>query len=452
MVGKLHIEDDPSLFPRFVSVEAESALVGSMLLSQAAIEDTLSVRACMVWHPAHRAVFQAVRFLYRTGRSIDLVTVRNALAEKGLLADAGGQDYLVSLMESTPTASSAAYYAEIVRDKWVQRELESRLAKGMESILGDDSMSADEKVGWATTIADGLRDPGESEVGPEAVFALTDDVKPGVATGIMAIDSNTQARGLYPDAPNYIAGKQGSGKTNLLVQCASSALRQGTPVVFASLELPAEKVIRRFMRQLCGFSSRKRAVDADRGDDWDRAAAEFQSWPLKIWDARTDDLFVESVCERAVSAYARSPFGLMVVDYMQLLESRKVKSRDGNKTPVMEEAERWVRRTNLRLGNVWALGSQLTSNQGDLYTANSQEIEKGASLVLFLLREGETSYVLRCKKNRDGTSGWDEQIGFDPYTLRFFQRAEQPKVAEPPAPQASEEYDPFHEDSRWGSQ
>jgi replicative DNA helicase len=105
-------------------VHAEQSVIGGMLLSKDAIADVVEVlRGHDFYRPAHELVFEAVLDLYARGEPADAVTVSAELTRAGQLMRVGGADYLVTLIQTVPTAANAGYYAHIVAEKAVLRRL-----------------------------------------------------------------------------------------------------------------------------------------------------------------------------------------------------------------------------------------------------------------------------------------------------------------------------------------
>lgn len=402
------------------SIEAEVAALGSMMLSEQAIYEIEGIiKPEMFYQPAHKMVYEAILGSARSGKEADLVAVKDWLLSRSLLKTVGGTEYLIQICEAVPTSSNAVYYADIIYDKWVMRTLETR-TEAFRGQIGDPETTAQQKVALGALIIEGLIDARTSEANmADEVFALTESVQPGGVSGIRPIDQHSQAGGYYPGEPNYIAGEQGTGKTNLLVQAAIEGCRRGENVVFASYELSSQKIARRVMRQLTGFSSLDRARLANCETEWDMALKAVSGWSMKVWDARDGDRSIESFTARLKAANVKKKIDRVVVDYAQLFDSRDCPVSKNGKTQAMERIETGFRTINSVLGNVLIIGSQLSSHEGKMYTANSQEFEKGASYVLYLLREGEKEYKLYCKKNRDGRTAWEERLVFDVRTLTF---------------------------------
>ena len=405
------------------SLEAEMAAIGSILLNGNSLHEVDPlIGAGDFVQGAHQIIYAAILALFRQGKDFsDPVVLKNFLSSEGNLENAGGGAYLIQLMEAVPTASNAVYYASIVRDKATQRRLEHASAN-ISAICRDSELNAQEKCQKALNLIEAIafreNTDKEHDLG-DLVFNLPKDLKQGTPTGLRMIDYRSSAGGLYPDEPNIIAGAKGTGKTNFMVQMAIRAARHGKSVRFASVELRAQKVVRRVMRQLCGYSSEDKAILAGAQAEWAAAQYEASGWNFKIWDAAQADITVEGLMARLCAAHARKPVDLFVLDYAQLLDSRECPIVKG-KTQAMERIEHHLRRVNARLGNVFLIGSQLSGNadQG-YYTANSTEFGKGASAVYHLLRDDEKAFRLFCDKCRDDKDKWSEPLIFDSWNCTF---------------------------------
>ncbi|MCH9022497.1 MAG: replicative DNA helicase, partial [Planctomycetes bacterium] len=106
------------------SLEAEMGLLGSMALDRDVIGEVLQeVRGEHFYRPDHRLIFEVLLSLYEANKPVDLVLLRDELKRRGELEQVGGVDYLVRLVESVPSAANGVYYARIVRDKGILRDL-----------------------------------------------------------------------------------------------------------------------------------------------------------------------------------------------------------------------------------------------------------------------------------------------------------------------------------------
>jgi len=106
------------------SLEAEMSTLGSMMLSERAAEEIVTIlEDSDFYRPAHREIFRAIRQLVNNSKPIDGVTLRNELLDREKLGEVGGEDYLIQIAEYVPSAANATHYAQIVLDKSTLRRL-----------------------------------------------------------------------------------------------------------------------------------------------------------------------------------------------------------------------------------------------------------------------------------------------------------------------------------------
>ncbi|MDR7459580.1 MAG: DnaB-like helicase N-terminal domain-containing protein, partial [Armatimonadota bacterium] len=106
------------------SLEAEQSVLGSMLLERDAIAKVVEMlRGEDFYRDAHRRIFEAITDLFERGEPVDLITVTDRLRARGQLEDVGGAAYLTALLDAVPTAANVEYYARIVLQKALLRQL-----------------------------------------------------------------------------------------------------------------------------------------------------------------------------------------------------------------------------------------------------------------------------------------------------------------------------------------
>lgn len=115
------------------NLEAEQGVLGSILLSHEALDDVVEVlRPDHFYSEANQRIFEAVMRLHERGVKGDAVTLSEELTRNGDMEVVGGDQYLIQVLEAVPNAAHARYYADIVRDRWIQRTL----ANSCNEILG----------------------------------------------------------------------------------------------------------------------------------------------------------------------------------------------------------------------------------------------------------------------------------------------------------------------------
>ena len=107
------------------NLDAERGLLGSFLRENSVLGDVLQIIQTpeVFYYDAHQKIFQAVSDLYNAGKPVDAIILADLLKERGQIEDVGGYGYLGELWNAAPTAANAEFYARIVRDKSISRNL-----------------------------------------------------------------------------------------------------------------------------------------------------------------------------------------------------------------------------------------------------------------------------------------------------------------------------------------
>ncbi len=210
-------------------IAAEMSVLGGMMLSKDAIADVVEVlRSNDFYRPAHQVVYDAVLDLYGRGEPADAITVANELVRSGQIARMGGADYLVTLIQTVPTAANAGYYAQIVSERATLRRLVTAgtrivqmgydTASGSSDIVGSVDDVVDRAQAEIYEVTD--RRTSEDYVHIESLLQGTMDeidrisatggIGTGIPTGFSRLDEITN--GLHPGQMITVAGRPGSGK------------------------------------------------------------------------------------------------------------------------------------------------------------------------------------------------------------------------------------------------
>jgi replicative DNA helicase len=320
------------------SREAERCVLGSMLRDNAVIGDVLGrLRADHFYADAHRKIFDAVVALYNRGTPADVVTLAELLKERHQIEDVGGYGYIGGLWDAAPTAANAEYYAQIVRDKSIVRNLihaaTEILREAYNQAMPADELleSAEKKLlavadvnsGWDTVRHDELIDPA---------FVRFDQRQQGrtvaaVRTGLVDLDDLTA--GLHDSELIVIAARPSIGKTALALWIAKQVcIEDGLPVLFVSLEQSREELIDRLPCAEAGLDSYRLRHARPNPSEADALVTAGQT--LKEAAARAaiyiDDTPGQNMVRVAANARRlklRHGIRLIVVDYLQLVAPEK---------------------------------------------------------------------------------------------------------------------------------
>ncbi len=334
------------------NLEAEQSVLGSMLLDRDAIARVVeALRPEDFYRDLHRTIFQAMLELFERGEPVDLITVTNKLASAGKLEDVGGATYLASLPNTVPTAANAEFYAGIVLEKSMLRSLISAgthiASLGYE---GMDEVSAlidqAEKLVYGIAARRNIQDFQTIKEILKSSFEKIDKryqekgTVTGVATGFTDLDTLTS--GLQPADMVIIAARPSVGKTTLSLNIAQhAAITEKTPVAIFSLETSKEQLVQRILCSEARVDNSKLRTGYLADEDWRklaRAMGSLSEAPIFIDDSAT--LTVMEMRAKARKLKAEHGLGLIVVDYIQMLQSFK---RSENRTQELSEIARGIK-------------------------------------------------------------------------------------------------------------
>ena len=410
------------------SAEAEQAVLGSMLLDQHCVPDVIGVLGVQDFYiDINRVIFETVNHMFTEGKKIDPITV---LDEMKLIGhkDEARPEYVLQLIETTPTASHVLEYAKIVRDKSLLRELQGVSGEIMELTMTEQEEAqaiadlAEQKIynlrqgreirGFIT-IQDAIRD----------VYAHLDELAlhpgqlPGLPTGLAKLDQ--YIGGLNKSDLILLAARPGMGKTAMALNIALHAAKKSLKTVaIFQLEMSHEQLATRMLSGEALVDSKRLRMGTLDDADWRRMAGATAA--LSAMDIRIDDNSGITVAEmKAKCRRLGSDLGLIVIDYLQLMRSPR-----GGENRVQEVAEitRSLKIMAKELQVPVLCCAQLSrgpeSRQdkrpmlSDLRESGS--IEQDADIVLFIYREEYYKHddpnvvntaELNVAKNRHGETG-----------------------------------------------
>jgi replicative DNA helicase len=314
--------------------DAEQSVLGGMLLSTDAIDEVLSVlKAEQFAAPKHETIFRAILDVYANGDPVDPITVSAEMTKRGEINKVGGAPYLHALVQTVPSAANAEYYAGIVHEKAVLRGLAkaghriSALAYAQEGELADICNEAQAAVYTATEVSHGdeedvpLGDVMEGMLDELDANQNRKDEITGVPTGLRDLDGLTN--GLQPGQFIVIAARPAMGKSTLAVDFARccSIKHNRTSQIF-SLEMGRNELAMRINSAEARVALHHMRNGTMTEEDWTRLARrmpDIQAAPLYIDDS--PNISLNYIRSRARKRKAKNGLDLIVVDYIQLMES-----------------------------------------------------------------------------------------------------------------------------------
>ncbi len=411
------MEIQPEQLPK--NIEAEQALLGALLANNKTFEKVSEfLRPEHFADPIHAKIFDIISKLITRGHVADVITLKNYFEQDGSLDEVGGYKYLIKLADSATPLTNAEYYAQFIYDKYLRREL---IATGFEIVNNaskeDIDSDAAEQIENAEKRLFDLANQGETSTGfIDFGQALTDSVKriesayqkegriSGLPTGLDALDAKTG--GLNDSDLIIIAGRPAMGKTALATNIAYNVAEfmahdKNTPaknrgVAFFSLEMSADQLASRILSTVTQTNGHKmRTGELDNAEFTRIAAAvrELENIPLYIDD--TPGLNINNIRTRARRLKRNKGLGLIVIDYIQLINGTGSKKSEGNRVQELSEISRGLKILAKELQVPVIALSQLNRGvesrddkrplMSDLRESGS--IEQDADIVMFVFRE-----------------------------------------------------------------
>jgi replicative DNA helicase len=327
---------DPSELPDITEiphdVPAEQCTLGAMMLSADAIADVIGVlRPEDHYRPAHQMIHEAVADLYARGEPADVIAVGNELGRRGEISRVGGALYLHTCIASVPAAVNAGWYAKIVRDHAIMRNLDEVHSRGLQSVrerAGEPDELVDLSIAGLLRITEG-RSGEECLPASEILPATLDEIeaigrngeRTGVPTGFADLDELTN--GLHPGQFILIGARPAIGKTTLGTDIVrAAAVRHHLPTVMYSLEMSRTEIMMRILSAEARVPLQAIRTGGLSDDDWERlgeASGRIAEAPLFIDDS--PNLTVAASRAKSRRLKHRHDLRLSVYDYLQLMPS-----------------------------------------------------------------------------------------------------------------------------------
>jgi replicative DNA helicase len=433
--------------------EAEMAVLGSMMIEKEAVDRGLEIlEESEFYIDANRTIFRAIDGLHRADKGVDVVTVGEELRKGKQLDDIGGMSALTDMIHKVATAAHVEYYARIVHDKAVLRELirsatsilQDCYSEKEPAVLLDESQALIFSVAQRQTsnkFANAQQLMHEAIENIEQVHRHNKQVT-GVATGFKTLDRMTS--GMHPGNLILIAGRPGHGKTSLAMNIAANVILQKDPgaVAFFSMEMSKEDIACRLISSQAGISLQEVRSGLFRREHWTNltgAAARIAEALLFVDDsAGLSVLEVRGRARRLANELRQKgkSLSLVIIDYLQLMRggSRRWENRQQEVAEISRGLKFLAR--DLRIP-VIAL-SQLSRRVEDKARTDgrpqlsdlrdSGSLEQDADVVAFIFREAasrphdptldqKTAEIILAKQ-RQGPTGVIP-VHFDPALTRF---------------------------------
>ena len=386
------------------NIEAERSTLCSMMLEKEAIYKGSEVlRPEDFYREAHRVIFEVVTQLANKGEPVDIITVSEELKRREMLDKIGGVAYLTALANSVPTAANIEYYARIVEEKSLLRSIIS-VATNIVSLGYAGSEEVDQILDEAEKqifqISQKRNIKGfvslksiliETFERIEQIYESKGGVT-GLPTGFTDLDRMTA--GLQPSDLVILAARPSMGKTTFALNIARhAAVELKIPVVIFSLEMSKEQLALKLLCSEAGVDNQRIRTGTLMDNDWPRlshALGRLSDSTMFIDD--TAGVSALDIRARARRIKAENGLGLIVIDYLQLMQNRgRSENRQQEVSEISRSLKSLARELNVPVIALSQLSRAVEQRQvkvpslADLRESGS--LEQDADMVAFLYRE-----------------------------------------------------------------
>ena len=431
--------------------EAEKAVLGAVFLDPEAIIDASDIlQPDDFYEHANRIVFQAMLNISDREEVIDPVTLQDELKKNNQVDDIGGIAYVTELSMATPTAAHVTYYAKIVKRKAILRNLISTSQRIIQNAIeGSDDVtdilddaesqimgvSQDNASGGFKSIHDVLN------TAMEEINSIPDDgnMVTGLPSGFSELDKMTT--GFHDDELIILAARPGVGKTAFALNVAQFVgLKTDKTVAMFSLEMGAEQLVQRMLASEGLIDSQHLRTGQLTDEEWRKlvvAAGSLDNTSIYIDD--TPGIKMSEIRAKARRlAKEKGNLGLIVIDYLQLIEGPRSESRQQEVSAISRQLKKLAKELHIPVIALSQLSRSVEQRQdkrpvlSDIRESGS--IEQDADIVAFLYRDdyyrderdeddegeveaeednGEVEVII--EKNRSGTRGTVKLMFSKPY-------------------------------------
>ena len=426
------------------NLEAETAVLGSMLLDKEAIARSIEqLDERSFYTESNRKIYQSILRLYDNNKAVDIVTLIEDLKKRGALDETGGPSYITELANSIPTAANVDHYAKIVKEKYLLRtlintattiasesyepetEVEDLLDRAEKLIF--DITSDHKREARVVEMKDVIKDSIETI---DRLYQRKDNIT-GIATGLHDLDVKTA--GLQKSDLIVLAGRPSMGKSALATSIMEyAAIVEKVPCAYFSLEMSRDQLAQRMLCSIAGVNAHKVRTGFFSQTDWPKlvsAAGKLSESSIFIDD--TPGISALELRAKARRLKARYDIKLMVVDYLQLMRgAARIENRQQEISEISRSMKALARELDIPIIAISQLSRAVEQRSdhrpmlSDL--RESGAIEQDADVVMLILREEYYSPTEENKgiaeviiaKQRHGPVG-NVKLSFLPEYMRF---------------------------------
>jgi len=383
-------------------ITAEQTILGALLVDADAINKVSELLTPdSFYKSSHNTIYKAIFDLYKKDEPIDITTVSDQLQKQKKLNAIGGRAFINDLALSVISSANIEYYAKIISDKALLRNI-SKIGKSLLE-LGYEEDKADEAVNIAEKLIDNLINgtiTSKLEGLDEICFDVYNKAEKnfenkncivGLESGFYDLDNLTA--GFHPSDLIILAARPSMGKTALALNIAQKVgIQDKKPVAVFSLEMPKEQLVQRMMCSQQGINSQNLRTGQLNSDEWSKLAtalSEMASCPVFICDTPgINVLDIKAKCKQLKNK--RPDLSLIIVDYLQLISGDNPKNRVEEISKISRSLKNLARELNVPIIALSQLSRAVEARQckkpmlSDLRDSGS--IEQDADVVMFIIR------------------------------------------------------------------
>jgi len=413
------------------SEEAEVAVISSMLIDMGAIAEVSTMLSAEDFYiPSHQIIFDSTLNVYNRGEGVDIVTVVERLRKDGLIDKVGGASFVTSLVKGNISSTNVRYYAEIVREKSILRDLIKKSKLIIEKAT-DGKEDVDEILDTSENLIFDIRKKRKSEKIQSITPLLKNVMKiierraerkdplTGISTGLR--DLNKYCSGFQNAELIIIAARPSIGKTALALNLATHmAVREKIPVLFFSLEMYWENLIFRLLSSESRLDGKNVRTGYIKENEWlalTSAVSRLTEAPFYI-DA-SPSMTIFELRAKSRSMKKKHDIKVVFVDYMQLVRGPQSQTREQEVAAISRALKSIAMELNIPVVALSQLSRQPTrrgQNAKPILSdlRESGAIEQDADLVMFIHRPDmskkdfespEERVELIIEKQRNGPTG-----------------------------------------------
>ena len=383
---------------------AEQSVLGAVFISpetMISLADELTPED--FYKPANKIVFKTMLSLLEKGEPIDATTMVSALTNQGDISNIGGINYVVELVNSTPTSKNVEHYAKLVKEKATLRKVIADLSDSLSSAYQGDVSIGDIIAKTEKSLINisnqnagtGFRNVADildTHMQIVETRSQTDGFVTGISTGFIGLDKITT--GLHEDNLIILAARPAMGKTALALNIAKHvAVKENKPTVIFSLEMGAEDLIERMVASegmVPGYHLKTGNLSTDEWRRIVRAQNNLYDAPIFVDD--TAGIRISEIRSKARKlSQEMGGLGVIIIDYLQLITGSKGENRQQIVSEISRELKILAKDLKVPVIALSQLSRAVEQRQdkrpmlADLRESGS--IEQDADIVAFLYRE-----------------------------------------------------------------